>query len=286
MKKTLAKNKKILTSIFALLISLVLISSAFATLTLIKHEERVGAVSAEVKNDSVVEVEPANKRPVRTRAPEPQTMVLFGGGFLGMLMSFVRRTYNTVKRVFDVVSSIAGFIILSPILLIVALMVKLTSKGPILYSQVRVGLDGAFFRIYKFRTMRVDAEDKTGPIWAAINDNRLTPIGAFLRKAHLDELPQLINVLRSEMSVIGPRPERPKFVEEFEKTIPHYAKRLTVKPGITGLAQVWHRYDTNIEDVKKKLKYDLLYIKKICFWTDFNIILRTFRVVITGEGAH
>lgn len=285
MKKKLAKQNKITIVILALIFSSILITTSNATLTLMK-EESPKLVETELSVNSTKTDDASYQEPVKTRAPEPQTMVLFGGGFLGMMMGFIKRTYNTVKRFFDFLASIFGFIILSPVLLVVAIMVKLTSKGPILYSQVRVGLDGAFFRIYKFRTMRVDAEDGTGPVWAAKNDNRLTSIGSFLRKAHLDELPQLINVLKGEMSVIGPRPERPKFVEEFEKTIPHYAKRLTVKPGITGLAQVWHRYDTNIEDVKKKLRYDLLYIKKVCFWTDLNIILRTFRVVVTGEGAH
>jgi len=113
----------------------------------------------------------------------------------------------------------------------------------------------------------------------------VTLIGKFLRKAHIDEIPQFINVIRGEMSIIGPRPERPAFVEKFKEEIPEYEKRLQVKPGITGLAQVWHRYDETLEDVKKKIKYDLLYIKKICLWTDIRILFRTVRVVITGEGA-
>ena len=133
--------------------------------------------------------------------------------------------------------------------------------------------------------MKVDAEKETGPVWASENDKRLTPIGRFLRKSHIDELPQLINIWKGEMSLIGPRPERPIFVEKFKAEIPGYEKRLHVKPGITGLAQVWHRYDETIEDVKKKLKYDILYVKKMCLWSDFNIILRTVRVVLTGEGA-
>jgi len=221
----------------------------------------------------------------KARAPEPTTMMLFGGGFLGMIMSFVRRTYAITKRAVDLIGSVLGFILLSPLMILTVILVKLTSKGPILYSQTRVGKDGKNFEIYKFRTMKVDAEKATGPVWAAKNDNRLTPIGGFLRKTHVDELPQLINVLRGEMSIIGPRPERPIFVEQFKEMIDGYDNRLKVKPGITGLAQVWHRYDESIEDVKKKLKYDLLYIRKMCIWADFNIILRTFRVVVTGEGA-
>ena len=221
----------------------------------------------------------------RARAPEPTTMVLFGSGLMGMILSFIRRTYTFAKRILDICLTAIGIIILSPVILVTAVLVKLTSKGPILYSQVRVGKNGKLFKIYKFRTMRVDAEKETGPVWAAANDNRLTPIGRFLRKAHIDEIPQFINVLKGEMSLIGPRPERPVFVEQFKEEITDYHKRLHVKPGITGLAQVWHRYDETILDVKKKLKYDLLYVKKMCFWADFNIILRTFRVVMTGEGA-
>jgi exopolysaccharide biosynthesis polyprenyl glycosylphosphotransferase len=221
----------------------------------------------------------------RARAPEPATLALFGSGFLGMLMSFVRGTYALIKRVFDICAVIIGVIVLSPLLLFTAILVKLTSDGPILYSQVRVGKEGKNFNIYKFRTMKVNAEKASGPVWAAKNDNRLTPIGRFLRRTHIDEIPQLINILKGEMSLIGPRPERPVFVDKFKEQIPDYEKRLAVKPGITGLAQVWHRYDETIEDVKKKLKYDILYVKKMCFWADFNIIMRTFRVVVTGEGS-
>ena len=221
----------------------------------------------------------------KTKAPEPSTIFLFGSGFLGMVMSFIRKTYALTKRILDFIFSICIFILASPVMLIVALMVKLTSRGPIIYSQIRVGEKGKLFKIYKFRSMKVDAEKNTGPVWAKEQDSRLTPIGGFLRKAHLDELPQLFNVVKGEMSIIGPRPERPKFVDEFKQTIPDYEKRLSVKPGITGLAQVWHRYDETIEDVKKKLKYDLLYIKRMCIQADFNIMLRTIRVVITGEGS-
>lgn len=133
--------------------------------------------------------------------------------------------------------------------------------------------------------MRVDAEKETGPVWAEHNDPRLIPIGRFLRKAHIDEIPQFINILKGEMSLIGPRPERPVFVQKFKEEITDYEKRLAVKPGLTGLAQVWHTYDATIEDVRKKIKYDLLYIKKLCLWTDVRILFRTVRVVFTGEGA-
>lgn len=258
------------------------IIKASANVSLIKPTDAAKVIEeASVSQIPVVLPEKA-----RSRAPEPTTLALFGGGFLGMLISFVRRTYAIAKRIFDMVGAAVGLIILSPLFLIAAILVKMTSRGPMIYSQTRVGLDGRHFEIFKFRTMRVDAEKDTGPVWAAANDNRLTPVGKFLRKSHIDELPQLFNVLSGDMSIIGPRPERPIFVEKFKKVIPDYEKRLEVKPGITGLAQVWHRYDETIEDVKKKVKYDILYIRKMCFWADFNIILRTFRVVVTGEGAH
>lgn len=185
----------------------------------------------------------------------------------------------------DIAIASVAVIILSPLCLIVAALIKLTSKGPVFYSQIRSGKDGKHFEIYKFRTMRTDAEKDSGPVWAKAKDNRITPIGSFLRKSRIDEIPQFINVLKGDMSVIGPRPERPVFVESLGEQIGDYKKRLVVKPGITGLAQVYHRYDESITDVRKKVKYDILYIKNICFSTDIRIILRTFRVILTGFGA-
>ena len=202
-----------------------------------------------------------------------------------MIMAFLRRAYNISKRIMDIVISSMCLIILSPLCLMIAVLIKLTSKGPIFYSQTRSGKDGAHFEIYKFRTMRTDAETASGPVWAKVKDSRITPIGSFLRKSRIDEIPQFINVLKGDMSVIGPRPERPMFVKQLEGQIGDYRKRLAVKPGITGLAQVHHRYDETIADVRKKVKYDILYIKNICFATDIRIILRTFRVILTGFGA-
>jgi exopolysaccharide biosynthesis polyprenyl glycosylphosphotransferase len=220
-----------------------------------------------------------------SRAPEPTTVALFGSGIFGLFIQFVRKSYDRLKRVFDVMSSFAGIVILSPFFLLTAILVKTTSKGPVFFTQTRVGKNGKNFEIFKFRTMHADAEKETGPIWARANDSRITPIGQFLRKSHIDEIPQFFNVLIGDMSLIGPRPERPVFVEKLKKEIHEYERRLEVKPGITGLAQVWHRYDETIEDVKKKIKYDLFYIRKMCLWTDFLILLRTVRVVCTGEGA-
>lgn len=221
----------------------------------------------------------------RSHAPEPTTMTLFGSGILGIIVRFVQRSYERFKRLMDIAGSAIALVLLSPLCLMTAIFIRLCSKGPILFTQTRVGKDGKHFEIYKFRTMHVDAEKYTGPVWAKANDDRLIPVGTFIRKAHIDEIPQFINVLKGEMSIIGPRPERPVFVEQFKRQIPDYEKRISVKPGITGLAQVWHKYDETIEDVKRKIKYDLLYIKKMCLWTDVRIIVRTVRVVFTGEGA-
>lgn len=258
------------------------VTTAWATLSLVRPHEDI--VQGDESSQTRLMLTDATDQP-KSRAPEPSTLFLFGGGVVGMIVSFVRRTYLVLKRMLDVAASILGLICLAPLFLITAILVKLTSKGPILFTQTRVGKDGKLFEIYKFRTMRVDAEKNTGPVWAAKNDSRLTPIGQFLRKTHMDEIPQFLNILRGEMSLIGPRPERPVFVEQFKTLITDYEKRLAVKPGITGLAQVWHKYDETIDDVRKKIKYDLLYIKKYCLWTDLRILFRTVRVVFTGEGA-
>ena len=276
------KHKRIIIFIAVVAICSLAVATAWATMNFMsstkKADKLISRLNRNLESESLAEKS-------RARAPEPSTLALFGSGFLGMIISFVRRTYAFAKRVFDIVASIVGFIILFPLMVLTALLIKLTSRGPIFYSQTRVGKDGGLFDIYKFRTMRVDAEKETGPVWATAQDNRLIPIGGFLRKSHIDELPQFVNILRGEMSLIGPRPERPVFVDQFKEEIHDYEGRLAVKPGITGLAQVWHRYDESIEDVKKKLKYDLLYIRKICLWTDIRILFRTCRVVLTGEGA-
>ena len=274
--------KKISLVILLVLASTLVVTSAWATMTMIDYK---GSQDIYPLNDHQKQISDTYASTPRSRAPEPSTLALFGSGFIGMIISFVRRTYYIAKRIFDFVVSVVAVIILSPLFLLTALLVKFSSKGPVIFTQVRVGKDGQLFKIFKFRTMKMDAEKETGPVWAAKDDPRLIPVGKFLRKSHMDEIPQFFNVLRGEMSVIGPRPERPEFVEDLKEKIPGYEKRLAVKPGITGLAQVWHRYDETLEDVKKKIKYDLLYIKKVCLWTDIRIFLRTFRVVLTGEGA-
>jgi exopolysaccharide biosynthesis polyprenyl glycosylphosphotransferase len=190
-----------------------------------------------------------------------------------------------LKRVGDTLAAAALLAAALPAMLVVAVLVKLTSPGPCLYSQVRVGRDGRSFRLWKFRSMRCDAEAASGPVWAARNDPRVTPLGRLLRRSRLDELPQLWNVVRGDMSLVGPRPERPVFVARFHETIPFYVKRLAVRPGLTGWAQVWHRYDETEADVTEKLQYDLFYIKHWSVLLDLQIAIKTIATVLTGNGS-
>ncbi len=226
---------------------------------------------------------------------------------------------RVLKRAMDIVLSIGLLIVLAPVMLLTAVAVKLTSPGPVIFRQTRVGLNlrqgrrdrriqnagppfqlgerrdpasdrrrrhsyGRHFTLYKFRTMRVDAE-KNGAQFAVRGDPRVTPIGRFLRKTRLDELPQLWNVLRGEMSLVGPRPERPEFIAQLSEQIPDYLARLGLKPGLTGIAQIVNGYDNDIEGFRRKVAYDLLYLQNCCLWNDVKILLRTIRVVLTGSGA-
>jgi len=189
-----------------------------------------------------------------------------------------------LKRIVDFVASVAGLIVTAPIMALVALAIKLDSRGAVLYKQERVGRFGEPFMMLKFRTMRVDAE-AGGPVWAVRgHDPRVTRLGWFLRRTHFDELPQLLNVLKGDMSLVGPRPERPHFVGQLNRMIPRYDERLLIKPGMTGLAQVHYRYDQTFEDVKKKLRFDLLYVKRMCLMLDARILAWTLLVVLTGRG--
>ncbi|HEQ98901.1 MAG TPA: sugar transferase [candidate division Zixibacteria bacterium] len=234
----------------------------------------------------------------------------------GLEVSFAgvcKRACIGIKSVADFFASLIGLILLTPLFLIIALLIKLDSSGPVFYSQVRVGIDrrksdrrsseclisedkrrrdrrrknyyGRPFRIIKFRTMVENAERKCGPAWAIENDPRITRVGSFLRKTRLDELPQLFNVLKGEMSLIGPRPERPMFIEDFSSKVENYTLRMKVKPGITGLAQVENGYDSSVDTVKSKIAYDLCYIRDWSLWQDIKILLKTVVVVITGKGA-
>jgi len=274
------RNIQFASALIVAVISLFVITTAWATFSWVDPNAGLGGPQMTLQEQAMISQDTA-----KARAPEPSTIALLGSGLLSMIFSFIRRTYHVTKRILDIVLSITALIVLSPLFLITALLIKLTSQGPIFYFQERVGKNGQLFKMYKFRTMRVDAEKGTGAVWAKKDDPRLIPVGGFLRKAHVDEIPQFVNVLRGEMSVVGPRPERLVFVQKLKTQIEDYERRLEVKPGITGLAQVRHRYDETLEDVKKKIKYDLLYIKKVCLWTDLTILLRTVRVVFTGEGA-
>jgi lipopolysaccharide/colanic/teichoic acid biosynthesis glycosyltransferase len=194
--------------------------------------------------------------------------------------------YARLKRGVDCVAAVLMLGLAAPVLALAALLVKLTSRGPAFYSQVRLGLGGRPFRIYKIRSMHSNAEALTGPCWSTRGDRRVTPVGRLLRWSHIDELPQLWNVLLGDMSVIGPRPERPELVPALEKALPGYRARLLVRPGITGLAQVQLPPDTDLSSVRVKLAHDLCYIKHLGFGLDCRIFLATvFRVLGTPVGV-
>ncbi|MCP4229315.1 MAG: sugar transferase [bacterium] len=193
--------------------------------------------------------------------------------------------YHLVKRVGDIIFAMTGLLLGIPIWIVLAFIVPRQSGGSLIYRQERIGRDGKQFDMLKFRSMVVDAEESTGPTWTVDDDPRITPIGRFIRRFRIDEIPQMINVLKNQMSVIGPRPERPSFVEDFSELIPFYKRRLIVKPGITGLAQVKHKYDETLDDVKEKLKYDLFYIDNQSLPLDLKILLLTIIVLLTGKGV-
>ncbi len=194
-------------------------------------------------------------------------------------------TLAAVKRLSDLVFAVVGLVLASPLMLFVWVALRVSSPGPAIYSQVRVGKDGATFTIHKFRSMRVDAEAASGPVWAKENDPRVTKLGRFLRRTRLDELPQLWNVLRGDMSFVGPRPERPEFIAELARRIPFYGQRHVVRPGLTGWAQVRHRYGASVDDSQEKLQYDLFYIKHLSLAFDLYIVLETVKTVLVRGGS-
>ena len=189
------------------------------------------------------------------------------------------------KRTLDIFCATLGLILASPLMAIAALLVRLSSAGPVLYHQVRVGLNGRTFTVHKFRTMRQDAEAGTGAVWAQAQDPRITPVGRFMRRTRLDELPQLWNVLRGDMSMVGPRPERPEFVSQLTEKIPFYGLRHTVRPGVTGWAQIRYTYGASVEDAMQKLQYDLFYIKRMTLAFDVFVLFSTVKTVILRRGA-
>jgi sugar transferase (PEP-CTERM system associated) len=194
------------------------------------------------------------------------------------------RTTRVLKRVVDIVMAAVGLVMAAPLMLLTALAIRLDSSGPIFYRQERVGENDRLFTLCKFRSMKSDAE-KSGPIWAKSHDSRVTRVGRFIRLTRLDELPQLLNVLRGDMSFVGPRPERPYFVQQLTAQIPFYAERHAVKPGVTGWAQVRYRYGSSIEDAMEKLRYDLYYIKHLSIGFDLTIVVDTVKVILCAKGA-
>jgi sugar transferase (PEP-CTERM system associated) len=196
-----------------------------------------------------------------------------------------RRQTLLYQSLSNIVVAGIGVVVAAPVMLLVALAVRLSSPGPVLYRQVRVGLDGESFTLFKFRSMRADAEAKTGAVWASKDDPRITTVGRITRKLRLDELPQLFNVLKGEMSIVGPRPERPEFVKTLSSRIPYYRQRHCVRPGITGWAQINYKYSENLEDTIEKLEYDLFYIKNMSLSLDTYIIFHTMKTMLLSRGA-
>ena len=192
---------------------------------------------------------------------------------------------SLAKRGLDVVVAAVGLAIMAPVLGLVAVAIRLTSPGPALYSQRRVGKDGHVFIIHKFRSMRADAEARTGAVWSVENDPRVTPLGRILRRTRLDEVPQLWNVLIGDMSMVGPRPERPEFVADLTTQIPFYGQRHVVRPGVTGWAQVRHSYGSTVDDALQKLQFDLFYIKHLSIAFDLFICLETLKTVLVRRGS-
>ncbi|MCG3203561.1 MAG: hypothetical protein KCHDKBKB_00231 [Elusimicrobia bacterium] len=222
-------------------------------------------------------------------------------------LTFRRIYIYIIKRCLDVFLSFLMLLLVSPLMFFIALLIKLDSRGPVFYSQLRVGHNrrrgshlfkmwgqynrrrrssyGATFKILKFRSMHVDAEIGNQPQWCQINDPRVTRVGKILRKTHMDELPQLINILRGEMTLVGPRPERPEFVADLATEIPQYPNRLKIKPGLTGLAQIYQSPDHSINDVRRKLRYDRLYAKSISLATDLRIVIGTIPMIFGGHAG-
>jgi len=188
------------------------------------------------------------------------------------------------KRVGEFALSLIGLILLSPVILVLSVLIKIDSRGPVFYKQERVGERGKIFKLLKFRSMVENAE-ANGPVWAQQNDKRITRVGRWMRKWRLDEIPQMFNVLKGDMSFVGPRPERPFFVEKLRKEIPFYDQRFSVRPGVTGWAQIKYPYGATNKDALEKLKYDLYYIKNLSLLYDLIIIFETIKVVVFGKGA-
>lgn len=215
-----------------------------------------------------------------------KTEEVIGHPLIRLYPTNLKAWQRATKRMIDLIVSMSVLIPLLPFWVLIAVLIKLDSRGPVFFVQERVGRKGWIFKLYKFRSMVIDAERDTGPVWATPDDKRITRVGRILRKLRLDEVPQFLNVLKGEMSLVGPRPERPYFVEQLKKEVKFYSRRLLVRPGITGWAQVRHRYDRSLEDVKEKIKYDLFYLENMSITLDLKILFRTILVALTGRGTH
>ncbi|GAB4291668.1 MAG: undecaprenyl-phosphate glucose phosphotransferase [Ignavibacteriaceae bacterium] len=217
---------------------------------------------------------------------QARTSQIYGMPLIDIMPELMPEWEKKLKRVIDIVVSLLILTITLPVTVLTAIAIVLDSKGPVFFLQERCGMNGKNFNIIKFRSMFRDAEQQTGPVWSQKNDPRVTRVGRIIRKLRIDEIPQFVNVLKGDMSVVGPRPERPYFVNKLAEQIPYYKRRLKVRPGITGWAQVKHKYDETIEDVKIKLRYDLFYIENMSLRMDFKILFRTIFVVLFGKGHY
>jgi lipopolysaccharide/colanic/teichoic acid biosynthesis glycosyltransferase len=217
--------------------------------------------------------------------PEPVTLIAVGSGLAGLSAHLARRYFEVAKEVFDIVLGFIALLISLPVLGFCSLLIRISDPGPVLFVQLRVGKGGKLFRMYKLRTMYLNSEARTGAVWAQDKDPRIIPACRWMRRSHVDELPQLINVIFGEMSLVGPRPERPEILTELEKVYPTVRERLKVRPGITGLAQVRNGYDTTVEAFRHKLEADLEYISKLRWSTELRIIAATL-TKLNDRGAH
>jgi len=215
---------------------------------------------------------------------QARTNQIYGFPLIEIMPEIMKPWEQSMKRLMDIFVSIVVLTFSSPLWVIITIAIKMETPGPAVYSQERVGKDGKVFKMHKFRSMRVDAEKDSGPVWAPQNDKRVTSVGRFLRNSRLDEIPQFINVLDGDMSLVGPRPERQFFVDKLSKEIPLYHRRLKVRPGITGWAQIKQGYDRSIDDVRSKVRYDLFYIENMSFLMDIKILLFTFYIMLMGKG--
>ena len=217
--------------------------------------------------------------------PEPLTLVAVGGGIIAILVRLARRYFELAKEAVDIVLGTVALILALPLLVVCAAIIKISGKGPVVFTQHRVGQNGKLFKMYKLRTMYTDAESDTGAVWACEKDPRIIPVCRWMRRSHMDELPQIINVVKGDMSLVGPRPERPEILAELKRQYPHVHKRLAVRPGITGLAQVRNGYDTSVDAFRSKLEADLEYIDQRKWATELKIMAATLGK-LNDKGAH